>query len=151
VLPAAYIVRTSWVQGVAGANFVKTMLRLGRAHGAVSVVDDQTGSPTFAFDLAPAIRRLATTGLYGTYHLTNGGTCTWYEFALAIFAEAGLDVMCTPIDTATFGAPAPRPPFSVLDNLRARLLGLEPLPDWRFSLKRLIAELEPPAGEGGPA
>ncbi|MGH8895740.1 MAG: dTDP-4-dehydrorhamnose reductase [Egibacteraceae bacterium] len=141
-LPAHYIVRTSWVQGAHGANFVKTMLRLGRERDTVSVVDDQTGSPTFTFDLAPTIRQLAVTGRHGTYHLTNAGHCTWFAFAQAIFAEAGLDVTCRPIDTAAFGAPAPRPAFSVLDNLKARLVGLEPLPEWRASLKRLIAELD---------
>jgi dTDP-4-dehydrorhamnose reductase len=138
-----YIVRTSWVLGVHGANFVKTMLRLGRERSAVSVVDDQTGSPTFAFDLAPSIRALAVTGRYGTYHLTNGGACTWYDLAAAVFAEAGVEVDLTPTDTASFGAPAPRPAFSVLDNRMARLTGLEPLPHWRESLKRLIAELSP--------
>ncbi|MGH8884437.1 MAG: dTDP-4-dehydrorhamnose reductase [Egibacteraceae bacterium] len=141
-LSAHYIVRTSWVQGAHGANFVKTMLRLGRERDTVSVVDDQTGSPTFTFDLAPTIRQLAVTGRHGTYHLTNAGHCTWFAFAQAIFAEAGLDVTCRPIDTAAFGAPAPRPAFSVLDNLKARLVGLEPLPEWRASLKRLIAELD---------
>jgi dTDP-4-dehydrorhamnose reductase len=137
-----YIVRTSWLQGTHGANFVKTMLHLGREHGAVQVVGDQTGSPTFTFDLAPAIRRLAVTGRYGTYHLTNAGSCTWFAFAQAIFCEVGLDVTCTPIETAAFGAPAPRPAFSVLDNLKARLIDLKPLPEWRASLKRLIAELD---------
>ncbi|HUH06392.1 MAG TPA: dTDP-4-dehydrorhamnose reductase [Egibacteraceae bacterium] len=136
-----YIVRTSWVQGAHGANFVKTMLRVGAERGAVSVVDDQTGSPTFTFDLAPAIRTLAVTGRHGTYHLTNEGHCTWFEFARAIFSEAGLAVDVTPIDSESFGAPAPRPQFSVLDNLMARMTGLPPLPPWQASLKRLIAEL----------
>jgi dTDP-4-dehydrorhamnose reductase len=140
-LRAHYIVRTSWVHGLRGGNFAKTMLRLARERGAVSVVDDQTGSPTFTFDLSPAIRRLAVTGRYGTYHLTNRGHCTWFEFARAVFDEAGLQVDLSPIDTATFGAPAPRPPFSVLDNRLARLTGLEPLPHWRESLKRFVAEL----------
>jgi dTDP-4-dehydrorhamnose reductase len=141
-LPAHYIVRTSWLQGPHGANFTKTMLRLAGEHGTVRVVDDQTGSPTFTFDLAPAIRQLAVTGRHGTYHLTNAGHCTWFAFAQAIFGEAGLDVTCTPISTAVFGAPAPRPAFSVLDNLKARLVGLEPLPHWRASLKRLIAGVD---------
>jgi dTDP-4-dehydrorhamnose reductase len=141
-LPAHYIVRTSWLQGMYGANFVKTMLRLGRERGTVAVVDDQTGSPTFTFDLAPAIRQLAVTGRHGTYHLTNAGHCSWFAFAQAIFSEAGLEVACTPIDTVAFGATAPRPAFSVLDNLKARLIGLEPLPEWRASLKRLIAGLD---------
>lgn len=138
-----YVVRTSWVLGVHGGNFVKTMLRLGRERGAVSVVNDQTGSPTFAFDLAPAIRRLAVSGRYGTYHLTNSGACTWFDLAAATFEEAGLQVALTPTDTATFGLPAPRPAYSVLDNRMARMTGLEPLPPWRDSLKRLVAELGP--------
>ncbi|CAN5760669.1 MAG: dTDP-4-dehydrorhamnose reductase [Euzebyales bacterium] len=136
-----YIVRTSWVQGAHGGNFVKTMLRLGRERDALSVVDDQTGSPTFTFDLAPAIRRLAVTGRHGTYHLTNRGHCTWFEFARAVFSEAGIAVDVSPTDTATFGAPAPRPSYSVLDNRLAGMVGLQPLPPWRTSLKRLVAEL----------
>ncbi len=141
-LPRHYIVRTSWVHGVHGGNFAKTMLRLGRERGKVSVVDDQTGSPTFTFDLAPALRRLAVTGRHGTYHLTNQGHCTWFEFARAVFSAAGLAVDVEPIDTATFGAPAPRPAFSVLDNRFARLAGLQPLPRWQDSLTRFIAELD---------
>ncbi|MEX0658116.1 MAG: dTDP-4-dehydrorhamnose reductase [Egibacteraceae bacterium] len=140
-LPAHYIVRTSWVHGAHGGNFARTMLRLGEERGAVAVVDDQTGSPTFTFDLAPAIRRLAVSGRHGTYHLTNAGHCTWFEFAGAVFEEAGLDVDLTPTDTAAFGAPAPRPAFGVLDNRLARLTGLAPLPPWRASLQRLLAEM----------
>lgn len=140
-LPEHYIVRTSWLQGAHGGNFVKTMLRLGRERDALTVVDDQTGSPTFTSDLAPAIRRLAATGRYGTYHVTNAGHCTWFEFARAVFNEAGLAVDLSPTDTASYGAPAPRPLYSVLDNRLARLTGLEPLPEWRASLKRLVAEL----------
>lgn len=141
-LPEHYIVRTSWVQGTQGANFVKTMLRLGRERDQLTVVDDQTGSPTFTFDLAPAIRRLAVSGRFGTYHLTNSGHCTWFEFARAIFREAGVEVELSPTDTASYGAPAPRPAFSVLDNLMARMTGLDPLPDWQVSLKRLLDQLE---------
>jgi dTDP-4-dehydrorhamnose reductase len=138
---AHYIVRTSWVHGAAGANFARTMLRVGRERGALSVVDDQTGSPTFTFDLAPALRRLAVTGRHGTYHLTNSGTCTWFELARAVFEEAGVEVDLSPTDTASWGAPAPRPLYSVLDNHLLRLLGFEPLPHWRDSLRRLLAEL----------
>lgn len=140
-LPAHYVVRTSWVLGAHGGNFVKTMLRLARERDALAVVDDQTGSPTFTFDLAPAVRRLAVTGRYGTYHLTNTGHCTWFELARTTFDLAGLRVDLSPTDTASFAAPAPRPAFSVLDNLTARLVGLEPLPEWRTSLKRLLGEL----------
>ncbi len=138
-LPAHHIVRTSWVHGADGANFVRTMLRLGRDRGAVSVVDDQTGTPTFGEDLAPALRELAVTRRYGTYHLTNAGHCTWFELARTAFALAGLEVDVTPTDTATFGAPAPRPAFSVLDNRMARLAGVTPLPHWSDALERLLA------------
>ncbi|HEY8340431.1 MAG TPA: dTDP-4-dehydrorhamnose reductase [Egibacteraceae bacterium] len=141
-LPNAYIVRTSWVLGTVGTNFVKTMLRLASERDSLAVVDDQTGSPTFTFDLAPAIRQLAVSGRHGTYHLTNSGHCTWYELARATFTEAGIDVDLSPTDTASYGAPAPRPAFSVLDNRLARLCGIPPLPDWQTSLKRLLDELD---------
>lgn len=141
-LPEHYVVRTSWVQGEHGSNFVKTMLRLGAERDALTVVDDQTGSPTFTADLAPALRRLAVTGRYGTYHLTNSDTCTWFEFARAIFDEAGLDVRVEPTDTASYGAPAPRPSYSVLDNRKARLTGVGPLRPWREGLHDLVAKLQ---------
>lgn len=140
-LAAHYIVRTSWVHGIRGGNFARTMLRLARERGAVKVVDDQTGSPTFTADLAPMIRRLAVTGRYGTYHLTNRGACTWFDFARRLFAEAGLAVDLTPTDTASFGAPAPRPAYSVLDNLMARQIGLPPMPPWEESLAKFVADL----------
>jgi len=141
-LPEHYVVRTSWVQGEHGNNFVKTMLRLGAERDSLTVVDDQTGSPTFTADLAPALRRLAVTGRYGTYHLTNSDTCTWFEFARAIFDEAGLDVRVEPTDTASYGAPAPRPSYSVLDNRKARLTGVGPLRPWREGLADLVAKLQ---------
>lgn len=145
-LPEHYVVRTSWVQGEAGGNFVKTMLRLGAERAGtdqvLTVVDDQTGSPTFTADLAPALRRLAVTGRYGTYHLTNSDICTWFEFARAIFDEAGLDVRVEPTDTASYGAPAPRPSYSVLDNRKARLTGVGPLRPWREGLADLVAKLQ---------
>lgn len=134
------IVRTSWVHGRDGANFVRTMLRLGRERGAVSVVDDQTGSPTFGADLAPALRTLAVSRRYGTFHLTNAGHCTWFELARTAFAVAGIAVDVAPTDTATFGAPAPRPAYSVLDNGLAHLAGVTPLPHWSDALERLLAD-----------
>ncbi|CAN5388866.1 dTDP-4-dehydrorhamnose reductase [soil metagenome] len=141
-----YIVRTSWVHGVAGANFATTMLRLGRERGAVSVVDDQTGSPTFTADLAPQIRNLVQARIPGTYHLTNSGHCTWFEFARAIFDLAGVPVELSPTDTASFGAPAPRPAYSVLDNLLARQIGLPPMRAWQDSLAIMLAELDQARG-----
>lgn len=131
------IVRTSWLHGD-GTNFLATMLRLGRERGRVRVVNDQRGSPTFTFDLAPAVRTLIEAEQPGTFHLTNSGTCTWFELAQAAYGLVGLDVMCDAIDTATFGAPAPRPANSALDNRRARLLGLPELPAWQASLRRWL-------------
>lgn len=137
-----YIVRTSWVHGAHGGNFARTMLRLGRERGAVSVVDDQTGSPTFTTDLAQQIRRLAEARTPGTYHVTNSGHCTWFEFARTIFEVAGVSVDLTPTDTASFGAPAARPAFSVLDNLMTRQLGLPTLPAWQDSLGMMLAAMD---------
>lgn len=136
--PRHFVVRTSWLHGVGGNNFLSTMLRLGRERGAVRVVVDQRGSPTFTFDLAPAVRRLVDTGRYGTYHLTNTGACSWFELATTAYELAGVDVACEPIDTATFGAPAPRPANSVLDNRMAGLAGLPRLPAWQDALDRWL-------------
>ena len=140
-LPQSYVVRTSWVVGRHGGNFVKTMLRLGAERDEVTVVDDQVGAPTDARDLARALRQLAVTGRYGTYHLSGQGQGSWFEVAQAVFAAAGLDVAVKPTDTATFGAPAPRPAYSVLDNRFARLVGVRPLPDWRDAVHALVADL----------
>jgi dTDP-4-dehydrorhamnose reductase len=136
-------VRTSWVLGEHGGNFVKTMLRLGAERDRLRVVDDQVGSPTFAFDLAPAIRELVTGEVpFGTYHRTNSGSCSWYELATAVFDLAGIDVAVEPTDTASWGASAPRPAFSVLDNRKATWAGLAALPAWEDALGRLVAALE---------
>ncbi|QBI20300.1 dTDP-4-dehydrorhamnose reductase [Egibacter rhizosphaerae] len=136
------IVRTSWLQGIDGANFTKTMLRLGRERDRVEVVTDQVGTPTFAFDLAEAIRQLTVTRRYGTFHVTNAGACTWFDYAEAIFEEAGLDVEVAPTTAAAFGAPAPRPANSRLEGRHAAMAGLGALPHWRDGLRRLVRALE---------
>lgn len=136
-----YVVRTSWVCGARGSNFVTTMLRVGSQQGQVRVVDDQVGSPTFTRDLAAAIRQLAVTGRYGTYHRTNHGTCSWHELAGATFELAGMDVDVIPITSAQLDRPAPRPTWSVLSDRHSRTCGLDPLPDWRDGLDRLLSEL----------
>jgi dTDP-4-dehydrorhamnose reductase len=136
-----WIVRTAWVHGRHGGNFVKTMLRLGAERGAVSVVDDQRGSPTFADDLAASIVQLMDEAPYGTYHRTNSGSCTWFELAQRAYQLAGLDVDVTPITTEQFGAPAPRPANSVLENRAASMLGLPPLRSWEEGLQRLVSQL----------
>ena len=140
-LPAHHIVRTAWVSGARGRNFVRTMLRLAAEGGPVRVVDDQVGSPTFTRDLAAAVRRLAVSGRYGTVHLVNEGSCSWHDLAAAVFDAAGLRVDLAPQPTAAAARPAPRPAWSVLDTTHARTLGVGPLPAWQDGLGRLIDEL----------
>jgi dTDP-4-dehydrorhamnose reductase len=135
-----HIVRTAWLAGARGNNFVRTMLRLGRERGRVEVVDDQTGSPTFSRDLARAIREVSASGRYGTLNLTNAGRCSWFELAQSTFELAGLPVDVVPITSDQLGRPAPRPSWSVLDDVHARASGLA-LPDWRDGLRRLLDEL----------
>ena len=144
--PGSTIVRTSWVCGRTGANFVKTMLRAASAPPAdgLAVVDDQHGSPTFADDLAGMIAQLVVARLTGTFHVTNQGHTTWCGFARDILAAAGLDPgIVRPIATAELrpARPAPRPTWSVLDNAALRLSGIPLLPHYRESLERLVAAL----------
>lgn len=135
-----FIVRTSWLFGVNGPNFVKTMLRLAKENLELSVVNDQTGSPTYTPDLAAALADLITQPVYGTYHLTNSGTCTWYQFTREILDEAGITgVEVKPITTEELNRPAPRPAYSVMDNLNWRLNGFLPLRHYRESLKDYLA------------
>jgi dTDP-4-dehydrorhamnose reductase len=136
-----HIVRTAWVSGARGRNFVRTMLRLAEEGGPIRVVDDQIGSPTVTRDLAGAVRSLAVSGRHGTVHLVNEGSCSWFELAGAVFAEAGLDVDLAPQSSAAVARPAPRPAWSVLDTTHASSLGLA-LPHWRDGLTRLLAELD---------
>ncbi len=140
-LPRHYIVRSSGLFGVAGAagkggNFVETMLRLARdVEGkTITVVDDQTLSPTFTPDLAAKLLQVAATGRFGTYHVTGAGQCSWYDFARAIFQECGLHPDLAPTTTAAFGAKAARPEYSVLANDALAAAGLSPLRPWREAL-----------------
>jgi dTDP-4-dehydrorhamnose reductase len=142
--PGATIVRTSWLCGAHGRNFVKTILGAAVRRDELTVVDDQHGCPTFTSDLAGAIRRLVVARLPGTFHVTNQGPATWFGFARAIVAAAGLDPdKVRPIATAELqpARPAPRPANSVLDNAALRLSGLPLLPDWHDPLERLVKEL----------
>ncbi|CCQ94413.1 Spore coat polysaccharide biosynthesis protein spsK [[Clostridium] ultunense Esp] len=123
-----FIVRTSWVYGAYGANFVKTMLRLGKEQLAVRVVNDQIGSPTYTVDLAEALLHLIETEKYGIYHLSNSGACSWYEFAKAIFEEVGMQVTVEPIPTEAFPRPAKRPKYSVLDHMPGGSMDFLPCP-----------------------
>jgi len=158
--PRHMIIRTAWVYGVQGkGNFVKTMLRVGAQRDELRVVTDQIGAPTWAKDLALAIAQLApqlTAETAGTYHYTNSGVCSWYDFAVAIFEEAAalgfpLQVQrVVPIATEEYPTPAQRPAFSVLSLRKtAALLGAPP-PHWRQSLKKMLVEWQATiaAGEG---
>ena len=150
--PRSVILRTAWVYSPFGANFVKTMLRLGETRDEVRVVADQLGSPTNALDIADAIfavalRMLAEPGPedYGVFHLTGAGEATWAEFAQSIFSEAQAlgrkPVKVTPITTAQYPTPARRPANSRLDGaLLERVYGIRP-PPWRDSLKPVVARL----------
>jgi dTDP-4-dehydrorhamnose reductase len=144
----ACVVRTSWLCGAGGPNFVATMVRLAGERSSdgrrVPVVNDQHGCPTFTADLAGALRRLVTGRFGGTFHVTNQGPTTWYEVARATFAAAGADPdRVVPISTAELDPPrlAPRPAYSVLDNAALRLSGLPVLDDWHDPLNRLVKEL----------
>jgi len=142
--PGATIVRISWVCGQHGSNMVKTILALARRDEKLAFVDDQRGRPTFAADAARTVHRLVVERRPGIFHVTNEGEVTWYEFARAVLEEAGLDpARVRPIATADLDPPrpAPRPANSVLDTAALRLAGLPPLPHYRESLARLIAEL----------
>ena len=142
--PGSTLVRTSWVCGLNGRNFVKTVLRLADERDELTVVDDQHGCPTFTPDLAEMIRRLVVARLPGTFHVTNQGSTSWFGFAREILAAAGLDPgRVRPIPTAALDPPrpAPRPANSVLDNAALRLSGLPLLPDYHEPLERMVKEL----------
>ena len=130
-----FIVRTSWVYGQHGSNFVKTMLRLAQDRQELYVVNDQVGSPTYTVDLVHFLQILMNTGYYGIFHATNSGQCSWYEFAKAIFEEAGLQVSVHPCKTTEYPRSAPRPALSVLEHRAIRLHGLPDLRPWREALR----------------
>ena len=129
-----FIVRTSWVFGKSGHNFVKTMIQLGQKQTEVSFVTDQIGSPTYTVDLALFLMQLAKSECYGIYHASNQGSCSWYEFAEAIFAEFQQKVKVVPITTQDFPRPAPRPVYSVMDHMAIRLQDFQLLRHWRDAL-----------------
>ncbi|WP_339995162.1 dTDP-4-dehydrorhamnose reductase [Priestia aryabhattai] len=133
-----FIVRTSWVYGKHGANFVKTMLKLGEEREELSVVADQRGCPTYTLDLANAILELVNSEKYGIYHISNSGSCSWYEFAQAIFEEAGINVKVTPCTTADFPRPAARPAYSVFKHMSLQLNGFRQPREWKEGLLHFL-------------
>lgn len=136
--PDHLIVRTQWLYGLHGRNFVETMLRLALEKDEVSVVDDQIGSPTWTVDLAHAIAALLMTGHRGVYHAANSGFCSWNEFAQEIFQESGLPVKVKGMTTVELNRPARRPLYSTLDCSKLEQeAGFRPQP-WRSALKAYL-------------
>lgn len=137
-----FIVRISWVFGMNGNNFVKTMRKLGASHQEVSVVGDQVGSPTYTADVAKLLCDMVVTEKYGIYHATNEGVCSWAEFAQAIMVDSGLSTTVKPITTAEYPTPAKRPYNSRLSKISLDQAGFARLPAWQDALKRYIDELD---------
>lgn len=138
-----FILRIAWVFGTNGKNFIRTMLKLAETHKSLRVVCDQVGTPTYTYDLARLVVDMIMTDRYGIYHVTNEGEyISWYEFAKAIFEEAGVDdVEVIPVTSEEYGAAAVRPYNSRMDRSKVVEQGFTPLPDWRDALGRYVAAL----------
>lgn len=142
-LDRLFIVRTAWVFGANGKNFVKTMLRLGADRDTLRVVDDQIGTPTYTADLARLLADMAETDKYGVYHASNeGGYVSWCDFAREIFRQAGMDTRVLGVSTAEYGMSLARRPLnSRLDKSCLTEAGFALLPDWRDALGRFLKEI----------
>lgn len=136
-----FIVRISWVFGINGNNFLKTMLRLGQERKELSVVCDQIGSPTYTADLAPLLCKLICTEEYGVYHASNEGECSWAEFAQEIFNQAHMAVTVNPIPTSQYPTKAVRPLNSRLDKSSLERANLQKLPPWQTAVANCVREL----------
>ncbi|HEY4779022.1 MAG TPA: dTDP-4-dehydrorhamnose reductase [Solirubrobacterales bacterium] len=132
-----FVVRSAWLFGIGGPNFVETMLRLAGDHGEVLVVRDQVGSPTYTWHLAYGIVRLIEGIEFGIHHMAAAGQCSWYEFAREIFEQAKVECKVLSITTEEFGRPAPRPPFSALTSQREHAIRL---PSWQDGLAGYLAQ-----------
>lgn len=136
-----FIVRISWVFGINGSNFIKTMLKVGRENDEVRVVYDQIGSPTYTADLAVLLCDMLVTEKYGIYHATNEGICSWADFTEEIFRQAGIDTRVKRVTTEEYGAKAPRPKNSRMSKASLDAAGFNRLPDWKDALARYLKEL----------
>ena len=137
-----FIVRISWVFGVHGNNFVKTMLRLGTEKSSINVVNDQIGSPTFTADIAPLLVEMINTDKYGTYHATNSGYCSWYEFTKEIFRISNIDCEVRGIPTSKYPTKAVRPLNSRMSKGSLSLSGFNLPRNWKDALKEMLEELD---------
>ena len=143
ILDKFFIVRIAWVFGINGKNFVKTMLNLSKTHDSLTVVNDQWGSPTYTYDLARLLVDMVLTDKYGIYHATNEGFISWYDFAVAIFKEAGITMNVKPVTTAEYGvSKAARPFNSRMSKDKLDEMGFKRLPSWEDALKRYMVELK---------
>ena len=134
-----FILRTAWLYGIHGNNFVQTMLSLAENHDEITVVDDQIGSPTYSLDLAVSIANLLNSDKYCIYHLTNEGECSWYEFSKRIFELSDVDVKVLPVTTEEFPRPAPRPHYSVLSNQKWIKAGFPPMRKYEEALSDYLS------------
>lgn len=137
-----FIVRTAWLYGYEGNNFIKTIMRIAREKGSATVVNDQFGNPTNAADLAHHLLKLAVTEQYGLYHCTGTGECSWYDFACKIVEYAGIPATVSPCTTAEYPTPAKRPAYSSLDNRMLRNTVGDEMRPWEEALRYFITHLE---------
>ncbi|MCT4508403.1 MAG: dTDP-4-dehydrorhamnose reductase [Tepidibacter sp.] len=138
--PKHYILRTSWLYGENGNNFVKTLLKLGKENKTLKIVNDQIGTPTYTKDLVNTINMIIKTDAYGTYHTSNEGECTWFEFARKIFELANItDIEILTITTEELNRPAKRPKYSVMKNYMLKLNFNYTLKSWDKSLKKYFS------------
>lgn len=147
--PGHLVVRTCglygvWGSGGKGGNFVETMLRVASQGKPLKVVNDQRCTPSYTADVAAAVAALIGAGASGLYHVTNAGSCTWYELAAEIFRQSGVAADLTPITSAQFNAPARRPPYSVLSNAKLASLGIASPRPWQDALAAYLAERAKP-------
>ena len=142
ILDKHYIVRISWVFGENGNNFIDTMLRLSKDRDEINVIDDQVGSPTYTKDLAPLLVDMLESDRYGTYHATNDGYCSWYEFAKEIFDVAGVDIKVNPITTDMYPTKAKRPFNSKMSKEKLKNNNFRTLRSWKSAVKDYIENIK---------
>ena len=137
-----FILRTAWLYGIHGKNFVQTMLNLSKKNNELKVVNDQIGSPTYSKDLAIAISELLNSDKYGIYHVTNKGEISWYDFSKKIFELSNINIKVNPVSTEEFPRPAPRPHYSVLSNQKWINAGFTPMRNYDEALKEYLSLLK---------